>query len=269
MALGPMDRKAQPVDGMSPAELEVFWRLHEGLLCQSPGSRASTERAFGFVPRLPESAQILDLGSGPGRQTFDLAALTPARITAIDLLPRFIDGLNRGATERGIADRVVGRVGSMAEIDPHPGGYDLIWCEGAVYNMGFEEALRSWPRWLAPGGCIGLSEVTWLTPDRPRAARDFWQAEYPAMQSHAENLACIASLGYEVLGTFPLPPEDWSAYYDPLDARIEQMREGETDSQKLAALDEAAGEARLYRESRGAYGYVFYVLRPGRTSSRP
>ena len=246
----------------SAAEIEVFWKLHEGLLCQSPGSRASTERAFGFVPPLPDRARILDLGSGPGRQTFDLAALTTALITAVDRLPRFIDALNRRAAELGVSDRVVGRVGSMTEIEAPPGGYDLIWCEGAVYNVGFAEALRTWARWLAPGGCIGVSEATWLESDPPEAAREFWHAEYPAMQSHADNLAQIESLGLELLGTFPLPPEDWLAYYDPIDARIERMRESENDREKLAALDEASAESRLYRESDGAFGYVFYVIRP-------
>jgi len=249
---------------MTDADLIVFWKLHEGLLCQSPGSFASTARAFHLVPNRARLEHVADLGSGPGRQTFDLARLTTAEIRACDLLPSFVDDLNRRAADLGLSDRVRAEQTSMLDAVPGPKGYDLIWCEGAVYNVGFETALRTWRPWLAPDGVVAVSEATWLTNDPPDLAREFWAREYPPMQSHAANLACIAACGYDVLGTFPIPPADWKAYYDPIDIRVEQMRRGERDPEMLAALDAAMHESRVYRESNGSYGYVFYVIRPTR-----
>ncbi len=251
------------MDHATRAAMKVFWELHEGLLQQSPGSATSTRRAFEMLPDLPPKPRVLDLGCGPGRQTFDLAALTDGTIRAVDLLPPFIEDLNRRASGRGLADRVVGEVGSMIEITPEAGGYDLIWCEGAVYNVGLETGLRTWREWLAPGGCLVVSEATWLKPDPPAAAAEFWQAEYPAMQLHEDNLHVAYACGYDVLGSFPQPPEDWHSYYEPIDRRIEALREGARDPDRIAALDAATAESELYRASGGSYSYVFYVLRPG------
>ena len=31
---------------------------------------------------------------------------------------------------------------------------DMIWCEGAIYNIGFERGLKEWRKYLKPGGYI-------------------------------------------------------------------------------------------------------------------
>ena len=33
--------------------------------------------------------------------------------------------------------------------------FDVIWCEGAIYNMGVEAALKDWRRLLVRGGHSG------------------------------------------------------------------------------------------------------------------
>jgi SAM-dependent methyltransferase len=53
------------------------------------------------------------------------------------------------------------------------GEFDVIWSEGAVYNMGFEAGVSAWRRFLKPGGKLIVSEITWLSATRP-----------PELQSH-------------------------------------------------------------------------------------
>ncbi|NRA02079.1 MAG: hypothetical protein HRU00_05690 [Myxococcales bacterium] len=65
------------------AAIEVFWKLHQGLPKQGPGSDASTRRALALVPELPSAPRILDLGCGPGRQTLVLARETGGQLTEL------------------------------------------------------------------------------------------------------------------------------------------------------------------------------------------
>jgi len=246
---------------LSQAASGTFWKLTVDFLCQSPGSEASTRRAFGMLPALPASARILDCGSGPGRQTFDLASLCSARIEAVDVLPPFIDALRERAEALGLSERIEARVQSMLDVEPPPGGFDLIWCEGAVYNVGFENALRTWRPWLAAGACVGVSEATWMTPSPPAQALAFWDEAYPAMQLHEDNVRTIEACGYELLGSFPQPAGDWRQYYGPREERIRSMRAETNDPDELEALAHFEAEGRLYDESEGAYTYVFYVVR--------
>jgi hypothetical protein len=36
--------------------------------------------------------------------------------------------------------------------------FDLIWCEGAMYIMGFRDALAGWPKLLTPRGYVAVTE---------------------------------------------------------------------------------------------------------------
>ena len=44
---------------------------------------------------------------------------------------------------------------------------DLIWSEGAIYNIGFERGMNEWNRFLKKNGFIAVTEVSWFTPERP------------------------------------------------------------------------------------------------------
>ena len=70
-----------------------------------------------------------------------------------------------------------------------------------------------------------------------------------------------AACGYELSATVPRPESEGDEYYDRMEARIAELRSGESAAALLAALDGAEEEVRVYRESGGAYGYVFYVMR--------
>ena len=69
----------------------------------------------------------------------------------------------------------------MRQLEFAPGSFDLIWSEGAIYNIGFRAGLEAWRPLLVKGGCMAVSEATWLTEDRPAEARAFWQEGYPAL----------------------------------------------------------------------------------------
>ena len=211
---------------------------------------------------LPPAPRVLDLGCGPGRQTLTLARLTGGRITAVDLMVPFLDALRTRAVEEGLETQIETLQCSMESVRPESGPYDLIWSEGAIYNIGFAAGLAAWRPLLRPGAGLAVSELTWLTDARPERVRTYWSASYPGMRSWPENEARIHETGYQRVGSFELPESDWwDAYYGEIERRIARLRSETSDRAAQDALDAAQEEIDVFRERRGSYGYVFYVMR--------
>ena len=197
-----------------------------------------------------------------GCQTLVVARGSPARIVAVDNHPPFVDVLNREADRLGIADRLQARVADMRRLDFADGSFDLIWCEGAVYNVGVEAGLRDWRRLLGRGGHVALSEVCWRKPNPPAECAAFWEQEYPAIRDAPALLEAIDTCGYETVGHFPLPPAAWwDDYYRPLQANVTAFRKryaDAPDAQELA--DQCQHEIDIWR-AYALLGYDFFVLR--------
>ncbi|HJE58703.1 MAG TPA: class I SAM-dependent methyltransferase [Nocardiopsis listeri] len=241
--------------------LKAALALHEGQERQGPGSRATTELLLDLAAPLPERPRVLDLGSGTGAATLVLARIEGARVTAVDVYTPFLEQLRAAAETEGVADRVDVRHGSMADLDDLPdGSFDLIWSEGAAYNIGFGAALASWRRLLSPEGVLVVTECGWITDEPSAEARAYWDAAYP-LRSTGENVDQATAAGYTVTATYLLPASDWvETYYAPLDRRAEQT--DPDDPHAAAAAEDLRREYRLYREHGHEYGYVGYVLRP-------
>jgi ubiquinone/menaquinone biosynthesis C-methylase UbiE len=249
-------------DAVNNIAWDVFWRLHEGLSKQGPGSDASTRRALEIIGSLPVEPRILDLGCGPGRQSLVLARETQGQVIAIDLIPPFLQQVEERAADAGLSDRITTRQHSMNELDYPEQSIDLIWSESAIYNIGFDAGLTAWRRFIKPGGCIAVTEPSWLVEDPPSAVREFWDEHYPAMRSREENEAAVADCGYQLLDSFVLSDSEWwDDYYRPIEERIAAMRLEREDEHWQAALDAAQLESDIVREGLHAFGYVFYVMK--------
>jgi SAM-dependent methyltransferase len=243
--------------------LEIFWELHKDLKREGPGNEAATLKALALASCLPERARVLDLGCGPGAQTISLAKAINGNITAMDLHEPFLAQLRQRAEAEGLSARISARKGDMAALDFEPESFDLIWSEGAIYNMGFARGLEEWRRYLKPGGYIAVSELCWLRTDPPEELAAYWAYDYPAMKDKAANLAIIEGLGYELAGHFTLPEECWrDEYYGPLGKRIATLRAAHSsDAEALSALDLCQKEIDLYERYSSYYGYEFFVMR--------
>jgi SAM-dependent methyltransferase len=241
----------------------LFFELFTGLPRQGPGDAASTLRALALVPRVGPETRVLDVGCGTGLQTLVLARNSPARFVAIDNHPPFVEELKRQAQALGIADRIDARVGDMCRLELPDASFELIWCEGAIYLMGFETGLREWRRLLAPGGHMAVTEVCWTRPEPPSDCVAFWEREYPAIRDVPARLGAIADGGYETVGHFTLPTSSWwDDYYGPLQQNVRAFRErhdGEPDAQELAS--QVQREIDVWHAYSEFYGYEFFVMR--------
>ena len=242
-------------------QLNIFMSLHEGLPRQSCGSAASTLRALSMVEdKLPGAPRVADLGCGPGSSVIPLAtALPEAHFRAMDLYAPFIDELGLRASKAGVADRIDASIGDMMDPLGDASTLDLIWCEGAIYNVGVEAALRQWTKYLTPEGAIVFNEAIWLTPqaERPAPLTEFW-SEYPGMTDDAGVRAAITSAGYRVIDCFDLPDADWwDEYYSPLEQRLPEFEAVYPDA---AALQLTRTEIAMRRQYPHYYNYRFYAV---------
>ena len=246
--------KTQPV--LEP--LEALIRLFTGLARKGPGLEACTLRALHACRSLPPAPQVLDLGCGSGASTLVLAQALGVPITAVDACGPFLEELQQRARRQGLQDLVRPMSLDFQQLPFPPASFDLLWSEGAVFCVGWEAGLKTWPALVRPGGFLTLTESVWLTEAPPARAKAAWERWNPAMGTIAQGAALAESLGLEVVEAFPLPAEAWWEYYGPLEQQCLARRDDPAVAEIAADCLE---EIEVYRESGGAYGYGFFVLR--------
>lgn len=229
---------------------------------QGPGNPEMTLRALSFIDGLDSRSRIADLGCGTGGQTMTLAAATSCRITGLDIFPAFVDRFNERARELGVYGRVNGVVGSMDAPPFEEGTLDLIWSEGAIYNVGFERGLREWRQLLKPGGYVAVTENTWFTDQRPAPIADFWNAAYPEIDTIPAKVAAMQRAGYGFVAAFALPESTWADFYawqPEAQKRFIQKHAGNPAAEAMMAA--VKQERELWESYKALYGYVFYIGR--------
>lgn len=242
---------------------ELFFEIHKDLPRQGPGNAESTRRAFSLLSELPARPRILDVGCGPGMQTIELAKLGDGNIVALDSQQDFLDELESRARSVGVSRQIRTVHGSMLELPFPPGSFDVIWAEGSIYIIGFQEGLQKWRLLLRANGYLAATHISWLVTDIPDKLKQFWMKEYPAIATISENLGVAKASGYRTMGHFVLTESAWwDDYYNPLEKRLVELRSKyKDDGAALSIIEGTQQEIDLYRDYSDYYGYVFYIMR--------
>lgn len=248
----------------SPRFSTIFYELFEALPRQGPGNRACAEKALGLCRDLAPSPAVLDLGCGVGGQTLHLAELLPgAHVTAIDCHAPSVARLGATVAERGLGGRVRPMVGDMARLEIPPESIDLVWSEGALYNIGIENALRVCRGLLRPGGYLAFTDAVWRRENPPPAVKASFDVDYPTMGRVTDILAVVAKTGFSLVHHFTLPDVAWwDDFYSPMERRIDELRGRYAgDAEALGVLDQLAQEPEMHRRYSDSYAYEFIVVR--------
>ena len=242
-------------------DLSIIYDYFSNTQRQGPGSPEITLKALSFIDGLTTESRIADIGCGTGGQTMVLAQNTASEITGVDLFSDFIRQFNQNAQNLNLQDRVNGITGNMEDLPFQEEELDLIWSEGAIYNIGFERGLREWRKLLKKGGYIAVTENTWFTQERPTEIQDFWQEAYPEMDTISGKVAQMEKAGYLPIATFVVPEDCWIDYYEVQNPQMQESflekYKGNKSAEEFIAYQQY--EAELYHKYKEYYGYVFYI----------
>lgn len=159
--------------------MEYFHELFCNLPRGGPGDDKSTRKAFSFLKNLPAKPLILDIGCGHGKQTLELARISKGKIIALDNYQPFLDILMSKVKEKSFDKRIIPKNQSMLEIDFNNDTFDIIWAEGSIFVMGFQNGLKKCYQLLKNYGYFVVSEVVLLLPNLPKPLKEFWDEVYP------------------------------------------------------------------------------------------
>jgi SAM-dependent methyltransferase len=249
---------------MDDETLQLLTDLHVGNRRQGPGSDGAFKRAL-ELSHLDTKAtlEIADIGCGTGSATIPLLQHTNATVTAVELLPAFLEKLKVNAKTAGVVDRIQTIEADMADLPFQNKQFDAIWSEGAIYNIGFENGVKNWKRFLKPSGVLVVSEITWTRSDIPEELKSHWEHEYPEADIASNKIAILERTGYSPIGYFTLSPDCWlENYYEPIQRDIGAFLERNKNSTKaIEIVQNEKREYELYKKYQDFYSYGVYIAR--------
>ncbi|HUV02337.1 MAG TPA: class I SAM-dependent methyltransferase [Desulfobacteria bacterium] len=197
-----------------------------------------TRQAFQMLPEL-EDPDILDIGCGTGLPTMELARLSNGQIIGLDICQPDLDELHRKIEAADLSDRVKPVNSSLFEMDFPDESFDIVWAEGSLFIIGFEQGLKAWRRLLKPWGFL-------VVHDEPGNLQ--------------KKLELISRCGYALIGQFTVSEDSWwREYYEPLEKRIKELRvKYGDDSGARKVLDKEQQEVEMFK--RDPRGSVFLVM---------
>lgn len=112
-------------------------------------------------PQAPPVRRIIDIGSGPGVGTCELARRFPgSQVVAVDGSPAMLERVARRAAEQGLTARVSTHLAELPDGLDDLAPADVIWASMSLHHIGDEvTSLRLLRRLLVPGGVLAIAEL--------------------------------------------------------------------------------------------------------------
>ena len=240
--------------------IKALIKLHSGLKRQGPGDPGLSEQILRQLPELPNNPRIADIGCGSGAGALMLAKRYHARVKAVDFSAEFLRELEERAKQQGLEHLIEIIHCDMGNLNWQPASIDLLWSEGAAYNITFAGALRAWRPLLAVNGIAVISEMNYFSNEPSEMVSQYMKRAYPGIKSESQNIDLINASGFKVLAVIRLPTKAWwDNYYNPLRENIRKFK-GSNDSIMQAVINETEEEMHFFKEHDKDYGYTFYIM---------
>lgn len=231
-----------------------------------PGGPALTRR-LATVARLQPGERVLDVASGPGSTALLLAQEFGAAVDGVDLADRSVARATAAAAAAGVNDRVRFHAGDAEQLPFPDATFDVVISECAFCTFPDKPtAAAELARVLAPGGRVGLTDVTVTTTGLPPdlAGVAGWVACLADAKPLEEYADILAGADLELL-TVERHDEALAAMVEQVRARVTVLRAVTRSSAALAGIDldrvlELSAQAAAAVEQ-GVLGYGLLVAR--------
>ena len=171
-----------------------------------------TRKAFKSLPKC-KNPHILDVGCGSGVPTIELAKISDGHVIGIDRDVTSLNLLQRKIQKMGLNNQVNVIKDSILNMDFPEESFDIIWAEGSIFVIGFENSLKRWRRFLKPNGFLVLHDEN---------------------KDKTKKLGLITKYGYTLIAQFELPDNLWwREYYTPLELLIQEFRHNYPNDSEL------------------------------------
>src|SRR5918993_1601946 len=139
---------------------EVYTHGHHDSVLRTHSWRTVDNSAAYLVPHLHAGAAILDVGSGPGTITIDLAGrVRPGQVIGIDASSDVVAQAAGLAASEGVAN-VEFRVGDAYALEFDDATFDIVHAHQVLQHLSTPvDALREFRRVLKPGGVLAVRDV--------------------------------------------------------------------------------------------------------------
>ena len=172
-----------------------------------------TRKAFEFLPKL-KNPHILDIGCGTGVPTIELATISDGHVIGTDIDATSLNLLKRKIKETGLNNRVSVIKDSILTMDFPEESFDIIWAEGSIFVIGFENSLKKWHRFLKPNGFLVIHDEN---------------------KDKTKKLGLITKYGYTLIAQFELTDNLWwPEYFIPLEQLIQEFRDKYPNDSELS-----------------------------------
>ena len=161
-----------------------------------------TRKAFKMLPKC-KNPHILDVGCGSGVPTIELAKISNGRVIGIDIDETSLNLLQRKIKETGLNNQVSVIKDSILTMDFPEESFDIIWSEGSIFVIGFENGIKKWRRFLKPNGFLVIHDEK---------------------KDKNKKLGLITKYGYALINQFELTENLWwREYFTPLEQLIQEF----------------------------------------------
>ena len=242
--------------------IEYLYELCEALPRSGPGDNEYTKRAFDSIPQPQKHPFILDIGCGQGMQTIELAKISDGKIIALDNHQAFLDILMECARNEGVEKNIIPKNMSMLDMNFEEKTFDIIWSEGALYFMGFQNGLKRCHKLLKDKGNLAVTELVYTVPNPPNIVIEYFDSEYPDIKYIEENIETIKNEEFNLISNFTLPESAWlDNYYCPIEKEIPRLNKKYQGNQiALSIFEGFRNEINFYKKYSKFYGYEFFIM---------
>ena len=107
-----------------------------------------------------------------------------------------------------------------------------------------------------------MTEIAYLVSNPPPPLVQFFEREYPDIQTVKDRLALIQNEGFRLISHFTLPESSWlDSFYLPMEEEIKRLNNKYQGNEiALSIFEEMENEINLYKEYSDFYGYEFFIM---------